>query len=622
MRNRFLNGLFLVVPSAAAFFVLFMPYYSQGYPPGDSGDFNVALAANFLKQLYAGQLYPRWLVDFGIVGAPVFYFYGPAPFYLAAMADAVCPGCDVQTILSMTHGLIYVLSAAAFFVWARSFAPPVLALLGGLWYAVLPYHFIDLEYRNAIGEGMGYLFMPLVLLGVTNLAGPARWLCLAAVAYAALIVTHLPTALLITPVMGVFAMAQADRATWRQRLAKLVAAGLLGVALAGIYIVPALFLRDTLVPDAWVSGSGEGYHPERWLFLSGHESPFGEWGFQANVARSIGFASILAGFSIAALWLAGALNRRREPLFGPRGGRTVAAAVASITLAWAMMTPVSEWLWVNVGILRQVQFPWRFGTIVDVCAATVVTISLARLAAFAPSVWRVQGGAWVNGLQALLVVVTAAGLSFADTPRTLIDNPASERDKATVENITTPVTLPALSETVAGWGPPVEYRGRWVVNSAVYGGPIEGDSVLERHEKAYARWREHVSGLPPVSAAREGGAAIDHDFARTGATAFDISVSLSAARTLLIRVAYFPAWTLTERGTGRELPISPDPETGLIRVSLPAGDHRLRLETRMLPEEKIGAAASAVGILTILVLLLRSGTRSRRRLRAELGAHG
>jgi hypothetical protein len=613
MHDRLLNGIVIVVPLAAVFLVLCLPYYLQGYPPGDSSDFNLALAANFLNQLYGGQVYPRWLVDFGFgVGAPVFYFYAPAPFYLAAVADAMCPGCDMQTVLSVTHGLLYLLSGAGFYVWARSLAPPLPSLLGALWYVALPYHFIDMEYRNAIGESMAYAFMPLVLLGATNLAGPWRWLCLAAAAYAALIVTHLPTALLMTPVMAIFALAQADRATWRQRVAKLVAAGLLGVALAGVYIVPALLLRDTLVADAWVSGSGNGYQPERWLFLSGHEAPFGEWGFQANVARAIGFASVLAVLSVATLWLVRLAGRRPEPLFGQRPGRAVGAALASIALAWAMMTPVSAWLWINVDVLRQVQFPWRFGTVVDVCAATVVTASLARLAAFVPPAWGVAGGALAKGLQALLVVATAGALSFADTPRVLLDDPSPDGEHAWISEFVRPVELSNLSETVANWGVPVEYRGKWIVNSDVYGGPIEGDAVLEQHEKADARWRDYVSALPPVSVAGRPGLALDHGFTRAGPTAFDIFVSLSAPREVLIRVAYFPAWTLTDRESGRELPISPDPRTGLIRASLPAGERRLRLQTRMLPEEQAGIAASAAGLVVILALLARGRMRGRR----------
>ncbi len=622
MRHHLLNGLLLAVSLATVFFVLFLPYYSQGYPPGHSGDFNVSLTANFLNQLYAGQVYPRWLTDVAYgVGAPVFYFYAPAPFYLAVVAHGLCPGCDVQTILSVTHGLLYFLSGVAFFLWARSFVPAVPGLLGALWYVVLPYHFIDLEYRNAIGEGMGYLFMPLVLLGVSNLAGPARWLCLAAVSYAALIVTHLPTALLFTPVMAFFALAQADRASWRRRLAKLVAAGLLGVALAGIYLVPALLLRQTLVPDAWVSGSGEGYHPEAWLFLSGKDSPFGDWGFQANVARSIGFVSILALLSIASLVTLRRLSGRREPPFGRRRGRTVAAAAACIALAWVMMTPPSEWLWVNVDLLRQVQFPWRLGAIVDLCGATIVTISLSRLAVFAPALRGLPGGAWARGLQALLVLATAMGLASADTPRSLLDDPPPNADAPAVSHLATPIELSALSEHVSGWAAPVEYRGKWIVNSEVYGGPIEGGTVLERHEEAYERWRRHIAGLPPVSAAGGAGRAVEHAFARTGASAFDISLSLRAPRSLLIRVAYFPHWTLRERGGGRELPISPDPETGLIRVSLPAGEHRLRLGTRMLVEERIGALASAAGLLVLLVMLARDRAGGRRaRARAGPGA--
>jgi uncharacterized membrane protein len=182
------------------------PLMVGGYPIADNLDFNLPWIASFADQLAKGDLYPRWLTDYaGGLGAPVFYFYGPAPFYLAAATDAACIGCDAQASLVVVHLLFYSLPAATFFAWARSFGGVRLSLLIAGLYVTMPYHLVDMERRGSLGESAAYVFMPLVLLGLRRAISARTFPFMGVFAYAALAYSHLPTAVLFTPVLCVYA---------------------------------------------------------------------------------------------------------------------------------------------------------------------------------------------------------------------------------------------------------------------------------------------------------------------------------------------------------------------------------------------------------------------------------
>ena len=608
MNLRLLNGAVLLSVSILVVGILFAPYHFDGYPEGDSYDLNVSWATYFLSQLNSGQPYPRWLTDYvGGIGAPVFYFYAPAPFYLAAAAQVLCPGCGVVTILSATHVLMLVLSGAGFFLWARTLAPASLSLLGALWYMALPYHFIDLTLRDSLGEGMAYVFMPLALLGTSRLAGALGWLCLAAVAYAALILTHLPTALLFTPVMAIFALAHARRGTGRRVALRLVAAGLVGVCLAGIYVVPALALRAHLVTDGWVTASGPWYHPENWLLGGGDPAAIAD-AFRWLVVRSLGLSTGVALGSLAVLLLIRRLGRPAGPAFARRQGRTVTAAVACVALGWLMMTTATEWLWLNLPPLRQVQFPWRVGTVIELANATIVTVCLARAAVLVPRLRGVPGPMWTNAVYAALVAAMALFLLRAEPSRTDGFRPVPEIVPGAPRGEVPAANLARLHATMPEYVP-FEYLTKWIVDSMAYGGPVPATSAVEGHRTGYRRWRARVAALPFLSVAGAPGTRLEHEVRRAGAAAFDIRVSLDRPRSLVLRIAYFPGWSLADRASGRKLAVAPGRAHGLIRFDLPAGTHRLRLERRMLPEERLGAALSAGAALVLLVTLL--GARAR-----------
>ena len=147
---------------------VFSVFLALGPPIGHSFETNAVWRSAFTDQFFAGDMYPRWLfaVSQG-AGSPVFYYYGPFPFWFdAIVAKALCWGCDAERSIMLAPSLLLALSGIAFYRWARLFAGPSAALLAAVLYVFLPYHFaVDLWQRQALGEVAAYLWMPVILLG-------------------------------------------------------------------------------------------------------------------------------------------------------------------------------------------------------------------------------------------------------------------------------------------------------------------------------------------------------------------------------------------------------------------------------------------------------------------------
>src|SRR5690348_2282877 len=74
----------------AAATLLMLPAFVAGHIISDNSFLNVNWSRGFSEQLFAGYLYPRWLPEMNAgAGSPVFYFYGPLPFYLTAPFELV-----------------------------------------------------------------------------------------------------------------------------------------------------------------------------------------------------------------------------------------------------------------------------------------------------------------------------------------------------------------------------------------------------------------------------------------------------------------------------------------------------------------------------------------------------
>lgn len=328
---------------AALAFALMLPALLSPPLTHDSFWIDFVWIDQFNAQLRQGVIYPRWLpASHGGLGAPVFYFYAPLAFYGAGLFGLL--GLGAYASLLATAGAAWFGSGLAMWLWLRGEGGR--ALLGAGLYMALPYHVIDFYRRGALAEFCAYAVLPLVAIAVRRAAAGRGYGALAT-AYAALILVHLPTALLTSVLLlapWCAWLIRRDRAAARPLATGL----LLGLMLASLYLVPALSLqRFILVEQLW---SAPLFRASNWNFFVPS-----------------------AGIDPALIWLfAGmtALLAATATIFALRGDRWALGAIAMC----AIVAGIIPALW-DMPILAKVQFPWRALLLVEFALATAVARS-------------------------------------------------------------------------------------------------------------------------------------------------------------------------------------------------------------------------------------------------------
>ena len=107
-------------------------------------------ADQFTAELGRGNLYPRWLAasDAGL-GTPVFYYYPPLAFHLAAMFGLI----GLSTYASLAaFGSGFALSGIACWHWLRGRTNH--PLIASMFFMAAPYHLLNYTDRGALAESV------------------------------------------------------------------------------------------------------------------------------------------------------------------------------------------------------------------------------------------------------------------------------------------------------------------------------------------------------------------------------------------------------------------------------------------------------------------------------------
>jgi hypothetical protein len=323
-------------------------------------------AAQFADQFRDGILYPRWLPQsFDALGSPTFYFYPPVAFWVDALVSVLTFNALPTTYrLSLSWLVLLWASGLAMHAWLKAQASsPRVALYGALAYMAAPYHLLDHYYRGAYAEFAAYVILPLIVLALHQIARRQRfgpvWFALS---YAALPMTHLPTALLISVTVP---PAYVLYCGWRLGSAKraigfFIRCGLgavLGLGLAAIYLLPALALQGWIQSETfWVPF----YQVENWFLLTP-----GRWPRPIDTVRII--AWIALAYGIAAIGVLILLDRKDDS----RGSRFWAWLCIVCLL---LVGGVVSWFW-ELPFVAKVQFPWRLMIVVEFAIITALAMA-------------------------------------------------------------------------------------------------------------------------------------------------------------------------------------------------------------------------------------------------------
>ncbi|MEJ2123086.1 MAG: hypothetical protein P8Z76_20815, partial [Alphaproteobacteria bacterium] len=328
---------------------------------------------------------------------------------------------------------------------------------------------------------------------------------LAAAGYAALIYAHIPSALLFSPVMVLFVLIRHRPSSVPRALVLPV---VLGLGLAAAYLVPALTTQDYINASAWWELGDGHYDARNWLWLDGRDAkPF------ADVLLFAFLMTTAAGAYMAIdLWVRGHA-RSRILVFG----------AVSLLYAWFLMTYPSSLLWEHIEPLRKVQFPWRVGIVVDLCAAAVAAVWLDQVLARKSRgfVFKVY----------FCVPFVLFGIFYASSAMTLHEFLLSVVD-------------PEGAQPIGEYDAP-EYRTTWLVESG------EGLS--------FGPLRDKLDRVPEVSLVSGDGTV---RITRQDLDELEIAVEARTPVRVRFRRFYYPGWSLVDVASGSSY------ETGPSRCSV------------------------------------------------------
>lgn len=546
--------------------VLSIPLFRDGLPYGHDTEEHLERYVCFAGQIAHGELYPRWLEKAnGGLGSPVMFVYAPLAYYVPAVLRPVLnfrqDGSTESRELGVSLWLAMAISGLTAFLWLRTFVNNVWATTAGaLLYLLLPYHFeIDLYTRAAVSEVWAFAWMPLILyFGCMTIRNRSLLSAIGlAVSYALLIYTHLLTTLIFTPVLLGAAFVWAKKGAYRAALLRIVLALGLGAGLSSAYLLPALQQEKYVSPERLGQYRPTLSYPLNFVaFRRDLADP-------AHRGDYLWKLSLITFSTVAAAAIAFTLKRGSKDKASAQDYYWALVALAS----FAMMLPLSTFIWKAIPQLAAIQFPYRFNTLV--CLAVTALLASAAGSLLRPfRGWRIP----------FAIALAGIGLFWAAADITTVAHLAPGKPRSLPRLAETPMVLDVL---LPGWGS---------ARNPVY---LKNVGILElSHE-----WAAH--GDNPAQASS----------ARPNARTLELSVNGSPGW-VTVPLLYYPGWTARSEH-GESLQIRPVPENGLVEVEAPAGLNRIIVSLPVGPAEK--AALAATGASALLTLLLLAWAYRERR---------
>jgi uncharacterized membrane protein len=356
----------------ATVFLVIVPIVSlahSGLPITHDGQDHVVRIANFYQNLLEGNLIPRWGANLNWgYGHPILEFLYPLPSYVASLVHFI--GFSLVDSTKIVYGLGMVLSLSFMFLWLKQFLGKEPALLGAFLYTYAPYRFVDLYVRGDIGENLAFAFVPLVLYFIFKLykKPDIKYSLFGGLSLAFLILAHNALSLILIPFIILYCV----YVIWLSKLNKSLIINLLsliviGFGLSAFFWIPALLegkytLRNVVTKGGYINN-----------FVNFKALIYGPWSYGGSgvFTQQLGIIQwlvlILSPFVTFAFW------KKRD-----RNYILILISLLFTLIAIFLMLHISNFLWANIMLLQNFQFPWRFLGI-TVFSTAVIAALIANL---------------------------------------------------------------------------------------------------------------------------------------------------------------------------------------------------------------------------------------------------
>src|SRR5712691_1808998 len=525
------------------------PLLFWGIPSNRDLSNHFRFALPFYDALRSGHFYPGWLAEANQgFGDASFRFYPPALYYLLALTRTLAGNWYAATVIAFSE--LSVMGALGVYFWAREFGSSEMAMWSGILYSLAPYHINQFFQALMLAEIAGAAVLPFAFAFTERVCQRRRKRDVAglAAAYAVLILTHLPLAVIGSIALAAYALLRIDRRAKSATLLCLASSVALGFAASACY------WTTMLIELKWIRA--DNVDPEPGIDY-GHNFVLST--FSPDFVN-VWWMNILLLLTVAMFWPALALLSRTAYVSGHSlnyATKPIKALAVVLLLTIFMATPASRPLWDLIHPLQETQFPWRWLTITSMVCPILLALAIpfwARLA---------------NGKKRPLVMIALGtmAISFAFSAGHIVRE--------------------------ARWLTPAQFEQ--TLSS------IPGSPGVYQWLPVWVR-----DPLPNMTAAVEAG---DRQLTIKSwePETRVFHVSAGAAADARVQTFFYPHWKASAEG--QALVVHPD-QDGALAIALPKEAATITLEFREPKRVKFAAGLTLVGWVLIGGLLLKPRTRN------------
>jgi len=229
----------------------------------------------------------------------------------------------------------------------------------GIFYSVAPYRLTEIYQAALLSEYAACSILPFTFLFVERVCRRRKAIdvCGLGISYALLVLTHLPTGVIGSLSLAVYALLRIERGFILATLTRL--AGAVALGLAG----SAFFWTTMIAELSWIKGNSVQqniYYDYRYNFLFSRNALTNLNTWYGNL-----MGLIVLGFALPAIVL---IFNKTQARFRP--------ALVLLLASFFMATPLSAPIWAVVPKLSEIQFPWRWLAITSLASALVIAASI------------------------------------------------------------------------------------------------------------------------------------------------------------------------------------------------------------------------------------------------------
>jgi hypothetical protein len=362
-----------IVVIALVAVAIMLPILLFGLPYGHDLPHHYQCASTYYESILNFDLYPSWSLfrNFGYGGMET-RLYPPISHYSLAVVYLLTGNWHIASWIVFT--LFAFIGGLGVYLWAREYMPPWPAVFAGCIYILLPYHLNQLYNTFFYAEFVGSSVLPFLFVFTSRVCrrGRAQDVAGLSIAYAVLILTHLPLTVIGSISCAVYGLVLLKRIDAVRQLTNLALGVVGGLAASSFFWVKVVQEKDLMAKanvyaDPWLD--------YRLNFLLTPIQTYSE-GIATEVYNNGTYFYDMMLF-YALLVVVGCMLP--SAFAGLRSEKRRADVWLLLVLAVFLSILPSKFVWDLVTPLQEVQFPWRWLAVVCIAAPVLAAGRLDSL---------------------------------------------------------------------------------------------------------------------------------------------------------------------------------------------------------------------------------------------------